>query len=420
MILEEIFHLFTKERASHKERDFFMNIFRVGSSLSYTAVLGMATTIIAGRMLGPSNFGLYSIIIGIGQIIMIPMTLGVPTALAQLIPQSNNPKKLIADSIPPTVITLSVCTITILLLQHVFIRWLNISSIVIILAICVGVSVSLRSFIDGILRGKKLFSLSPRIEIVASTLSFALVCIAILIGHFTITTYVVIGIASFLTYGLYGAWNVRSYLGWSTGKESLHVIQYGFFTFIISLLLTTLWQSDRIVLQSMYGQSIVGLYSAHVLIPLFLAPFFASIINYVLHPTSSTITNFKSLYKKTRLFCVPLMVVLFFMSYVGEVILFLLLGDKYQIHYVWILLSSIYGSLFFYATVLSILVQSRGLRAVQLLAKNVLVSFILYAVLIAVFSRSFGGTGVLISLIITYVILIMLLSRLIKSFFEVV
>ena len=82
-----------KEEPSLEVNKFIKNLTFVGMGFGISAVLGLATQIMAGRILGPLEYGKYALIQAISIFLSIPMLVGVSMAMIKHSAEEGNFKE---------------------------------------------------------------------------------------------------------------------------------------------------------------------------------------------------------------------------------------------------------------------------------------------------------------------------------------
>lgn len=85
----KVYELIYKERPSEFVRNFIGNLWHVAIGFLFYSIFGFAFQILAGRILGPVEYGKYAIIQSIVLFIYMPMNLGISTALIKYNAESD-------------------------------------------------------------------------------------------------------------------------------------------------------------------------------------------------------------------------------------------------------------------------------------------------------------------------------------------
>ena len=113
---EQIFH----EKMSDEVRKFFKNLSYVAFGTIIGTIFSFTFNILAGRILGPSGYGEFTLVRSVAMFLYIPMTLGVGTAMVKYNAEKKEDFERQSEIISTTFILASFFTISTLILYSLF------------------------------------------------------------------------------------------------------------------------------------------------------------------------------------------------------------------------------------------------------------------------------------------------------------
>jgi hypothetical protein len=414
-LLTFIFSLLLGTSITPAIKNFLLNFVITGTATVITGGLGMITTILAGRLLGPEEFGRYNLMMSIGQFLVLLMVFGIPTALAQGLPRSTNISRTIRSSVPLITVSFISTILVALFITRPASMLLHLSPVVWWWGIALGAAYAVRVNADAILRGTQAFRTSAKLDIGSTAASSLLFIVFLLLLWREATAYATVTLVGALLYGTLGAFTRRQMLGWEYTEETKSLASYGFLALLIAGATVLLLHFDRLIIQYFYDATAVGIYSAYLVGALFLTSFMVTVTNYILLPMSSAVDNIRGIYLHLKRVSWVIISSVSAIAFLTTLIFMRVLGRAYPFVWSWIILVSLYAGLFFYANILGILSHSRGkmLLATHLrIVGGISILFVLVAIGL---TRQFGLTGTFSGLVIAYTLLIFALSLLLEK-----
>lgn len=293
--------------------------------------------LVAGRLLGPVEYGKYALIVSMATIFIIPMTLGLDTANTYFIAKSKSNEE--KDKYIATTFLVSagliMASVAIILVCSDFITQLfsvDISLLMIILVF--SIFLVLRNIADSIIKGLHIFQFQALIrmgEALVGTSAFFLFirCNSL----FSFKAYTFAMMAGYCFYIVFSLWRVRERVRFSFDRAK-EMLSYGGFAITGSIATVIFYSADKIAVNKYLGIEQLGLYSAYQTFSFLLVAQFSLFFINVFFPYMASMENTgAALQKLNRVGLILFMPV--FLALVAVIWLAIaLLGNKYQFDWV--------------------------------------------------------------------------------------
>lgn len=336
-IYEKIFH----EKISSNTLTFINNISYIATGTIFAAIFAFTFNILAGRFLGPLEYGKYTLVNTIAMFLYIPMSLGISTAMVKY-----NSEKMDFDRqriiISTSYILVFICTFITLIFYSVFsskiIRIFSISSDLYWLSVIFAVTFVCNTLAVETIRSlhnmKMLAILNPiqTILLLASFLCFIL-----------------LNIVSFkaMVYSIYIAYSaifvitciyIRRYIKYEFKTEwAGTLIRYSNFTIFSGISYMLYTNVDKILINKYMTVTDVGLYNAYTYASTTVLFMLSGIFITVFFPTISGYQDKRSILKKINKFIPYLIVLGIPITIITEFIILKFYGAEYPINLLWML-----------------------------------------------------------------------------------
>lgn len=401
---------------SHLSWSFFGGIVAAG--------IMFVVNILAGRWLGPEEYGRYSLLLLMSQVFSIPMILGMDISIVRTIAQQpNSPKNgsMIRHYVGSAVFLVAVSltgTCALLFLFRISVATLFSAPVIFVsLATLLGIVTTLKTFSDGITKGFHRFHLQALVRVVES------VSVILIFFHlyFLFRNYLSIVMATAIpalgVFLVYGAkfWKL---VGATKYHHLATLLRYAKFVVIGSALSLILGYGDRYVVNRYLGVEELGSYSAYYTATISVAGQLGSIISNVFFPIISGVREKLFIVKKLdRIFSLG------FIPTVGVVFLFglfvlFLFGRSYQLNTWNLFLFSVIASLqlfvVFYANIVNAHSEKTYFWGLSLLSMRS-VFYVMYIAFI-VFFNLVTTSSILIGLLVNYIVDIINLRYILRKY----
>ncbi len=308
----------------------------------------------AARLLGPSEFGKYSIIIAITEILLIIIIFGTDIGSIKLLSSSSkNKNKVISSSLIITIITIFIVCV-VFFMSHKYIEYINnfdtITSLIIIIS---SVVFGIKRMGDSYMRGLMMFKNQAKykiMEAVCVILLFPVLFFAIGISNYFAyigTIIVSSGFISFLYFKRYVKYFSKKDI---SKKYSKKILSYSTFGIIASITGVIVQSFDKLVIYKYFELASVGVYSVYYMISLLAVSQIIQIVINVFLPTMKEEIEKKNIYKKiNNLYRISFLPGVIFFIFFIRMTLFLF-GSEYEIFWNWIVILSFFSVIHFFTS----------------------------------------------------------------------
>ncbi len=260
-----------------------------------------AVNILAGRWLGPEEYGKYNLIFLMAQVFFIPMILGMDIAVARAISIADTNKERIERIITGSVfVVLCSIAVTVPLLffgsDHVS-DFFSATSGTVLVAMFFAVAITLKALFDGAVRGLHLFRFQAMTRMFEGTVAMAifLVVFFLLRDHLSLIFSVAI---SALLVSLIYAIKIRASFSKFSSASVRELLRYAKFVVVGSVITLILGYGDRYVVNRYLGIEELGIYSAYYTATILVVGQFIAIFSNVFFPMIAKIGEKQEIMKK--------------------------------------------------------------------------------------------------------------------------
>lgn len=221
--------------------------------------------VLAGRWLGPEEYGKYNLIIVISQFFLIPMLFGMDTTIVRKISMSseiNEKKKFISSAIFFVMLAIAITSIVVFLNRELLAKMFSMKIDLVIFSLIFTVSLTLKMIYDGIIKGFHFFKFQAIIRIIEG--------MTIVLGFFGLrlifTNYLQLTLAfvfSYLIVSIVYIFYLRKTFGFPDLQSIKKLLAYSKFVFIGSVISFIVLYGDRFVINKYFGIKELGIYSAY-------------------------------------------------------------------------------------------------------------------------------------------------------------
>jgi O-antigen/teichoic acid export membrane protein len=306
---------------------------------------------LAGRLMGPTEYGKYNLLLIINQFLIIFIFFGLDTTIVKYISKATSfkSKKMIISTI--SIFNIIILLVVMFFISLIYLYQINLPNNYSLFMIILGIytfSISIKSLFDLINRGLENFrrqSLAKIVETIVVLLSFLLLFVFLkkpsyinLIFIFCLGAFA----ASFYNFSY-----LFKYFGKGNNKILISQLHEGKFFFISSLLMIMYLSADKLIIGKYLGIKTLGIYSAYYFASFNFFSLIIALITNVFFPISARLKN-KGFTKKIDRLMVFGFVPLILFSSIATLILLKIFGREYPINILYIIGFSIYCSLFFF------------------------------------------------------------------------
>ncbi|MFC1912147.1 oligosaccharide flippase family protein [Chloroflexota bacterium] len=395
-----------QEKASLDIKVFINNVLNIALGTGFMALFNLVSQLIIGRVLGPEDYGKFTLIISIGLLFASPLHF-IGIAMVKYNSEENETTRQSSIISTSFVLLLSfgiVLLVIYLFLSSVIKSAFSIDSDIFNLSIYLFAFYILFSFacaiLQGLFRMKKLafsqfvFGLISLVFLLAgffilNTQNYEVAIYSIILGYIVITAVIFINNYRFLLCGIHKLWTIR-------------LLRYGVYAFLGGLFVAINQNVSKLIINNYMELSDVGIYNAYFITSVNVATLVGGIITIVLFPTASRYKNKRAIFDRI-IKITPLLFLLGLPLLVGlQFILLIFYGDKYTFTFGSSLLFALCGILVVLYTILGPLMSSVGRKGVKVvaIAQGFLTGLVLSSTIILV--PLMGITGAILGLTMSY------------------
>lgn len=382
----------------------------------------MAVNIFAGRLMGPEEYGKYSLLLAMSQIIMIPLLFGfdVTSVIAISSSKDDKEKRENISSVLFFVLISSLIFLVIFIVISPFLLskfslGLTFFSITVFFAIVSGI----KSILDSIVRGLHLF----KYQFFGKMFEVALVVLLFLLffgiaGKRDYIFYIVCLGAGIVLISVYFLKRIARYISAFKFSSLKKLLSFARILFIASLLGMAFNSVDKLIVAKYLSFTELGIYSAYFMMSVNLVAQLTQMFINVLLPTISGVNNGLFVKKIDKVYSIGFLPI--FISLLGIIFVAIkLFGDKYGVNLGFIVSFAFLSTLQIYLTINSTIITSISKEVYKkyVIYLNIvnLAHLIFYVLMISL--KAVSVQLILVLYIINVIILIVIQKRLIKSSF---
>lgn len=408
-IIANVYERIFQDKITHNIQLFIKNFGFVMLGYGIAALFIFAFQIIAGRILGPSEYGKYVLVDSVAIFLHILMMLGISTAAVRYLAEKSDYKeqrKLISTSYFLVFIFSSLFSFLFFIFLPQLSKFFNISPLIlrlsVIFAYCYTLYILAVDTLRGLHRMKKLAIFRAgygfMILVVFGIFILFFKYISFLVAVFSISfAYLIIFFLITL--------NLSKYFSNQFNKALLNkFLRYGLYVVIGGLCFTFLPHLSKILVNKYLTIKDVGIYNAYYFPSLGLVVFLSTVFITVFFPTASRYPEKEPIFQKIKKFLPYLFLGGVPFLFGTEMIILFLYGTEYPINYFLMLLFAISGVLMATYGIYNWLFYSQGILGGRLAAFITLIVILLNLLLSLYLIPILALSGAIISLGLSYLV----------------
>ncbi len=405
-IFKNIYGKIFKEEITPIVKIFFQNLKHAIFGYGIAAFFIFIFQILAGRALGPINYGRYALVDSMGAFLFIFMTLGVSTAAIKYNSEKENElrqQKIISSSYFITLIIIFISTFLFIFFANFLSNFFSVSLIIlnysVIFAICYSLYTLAIDSLCGLHQIKKMATFRALYGFLI--LSFS----ALFLFRYNVSFENVILVIcfSYLTTFLLITINIRNYISLKIDKIWIkNLLEYGLYMIGGYLSVVFLPILSKIMVNKFLTLYDVGIYNAYYFASLNVAILFNTIFIAVFFPTASKYPQKSLVLKKIKKITPFLFIIGIPALFVIQILVLKFFGQKYPTDYLLMLLFAVSGVMFFIYSLYMWLFYSKGVIQARLVIFLTAIVFIINILLNFYLIPQFLLKGAVMSLIFTY------------------
>ena len=354
ILIEKIHFLIFRSKMSPEMRKFLGNLSWSISIGIIIVPLMMLVTTLAGRYMGPIEYGKYSLLIVINQFLLIFVFFGLDTVSVKNISKAEtvrDKKKLISAILYFILTILLILSILTILAYPILFKYLNRYSLFAIFVSYYTIILTIKLMFDWFIRGIGDFKRQAFGKILETlTVLIIFIFIFYFLHKNNFLDYIFVVTGGMIEMSFYYFLNLRKYFGNNDNKILKKQLGDAKIFFIGSIFATIYLIADRLVVARFLGIESLGIYSAYYFASFTLITQVTQFFNNVFFPTSARIKD-KSFTKKIdRLFIIGLIPLTFILCAV-IILMLLLFGKNYPINSVYVFVFAFYSAIYFFQAI---------------------------------------------------------------------
>ncbi len=424
--LDQLFMFALKERLGEKSRQFIGNFGWLFWGEIVGSLIGFPVKIMAGRFLGPVEYGKYSLVLSLSQFFIIPMIFGLTSGIQKyLSEQKEKIREILNFVLPIFIVTTIISVLLFVFIKTPLIRLLELSPDVYFWTIVFSVIISFFYIFEAIIRSLNKYRLVFWSIIVGTIVNLAV--FSVLIFSFDLRIFwslVVSNLASYVV-SIVIFISARTHYPRSLVSPEKHllyrkIINYSALGVVGAITGFFISQTDRFMLNGFLSLSAVGIYAAYQNASnVFVGRFFQLFLN-VYFPSISAEPDkekIKKLLKKLWKIALP---AVFFLSFLTIWPIIALFGKEFPIDFRLISLFSISNCLFVFYQLYMWLLNSEGPPGMRATLRILIVGSFLNLAVLYLLVRPFGLLGAIASAILINLIFSVYFWQKVNKFFKTI
>lgn len=330
------------------------------------------TNILAGRWLGPEEYGKYNFIAAFSTIALLLMNFGLDVTTLHFVSRarsSGERELLIGTSFFSILFTILLGILILVGLADFFVDELAVDSGIYFVAIIFTTVLSIKNLLDSYLRGIGLFKEQSRYKILEACLTFGALLTVLLsgifVGHLSYLAYVSSLFFGTIVIIFFILCRVKEYLQFKNFSVVTlkSMFWYGLFVLIGGVSSLFLLNLDKIFVNKYLGIEQLGLYGAYYTASMTLTTYASLIFLNVFFPAvSGSNLDLETILTKLNTLTIRLFLPAFLLIAMCTRGALLLFGDAYPVDWLLILEFSLLSVIFSYFTIVWWLVAAAGTR----------------------------------------------------------
>jgi O-antigen/teichoic acid export membrane protein len=339
----------------------------LGAAIAFTA------TVVAGRALGPAEYGRVSLVLVLSQAFALLGAVGLDVASARTVPRAAPAaqRAYVSTATSAVLVTLGIAAVLVAALSPVVADLAGTTRELVLLAVAAGVVLGLRTLLERQVAGLERFrpqSLGRIAEAVA-ILALVLVVLFVLDGRTYRPVVVALNLGALVVVGIY-AWTLRSHLSRAAvSRESLaDLARYARIAVLHAVTPIGFVYGDRLVVHDQLGAAQLGIYTAYYTASYVVVSQLLGVTTNVLFPAAARLDDKAPIIAKLRrlrLLGTPL-VVLGLMAVTWVVLL--LFGERFPYSPLTAALFGLWGALLLFNGLFTVLTVTHSERTYLLTA----------------------------------------------------
>jgi O-antigen/teichoic acid export membrane protein len=409
LIYRQIFH----EDMNVEVKTFLKNTLYVGLGTAVSTLCITIFTIMGGRLLGPEEYGKFSLIQSITMFLYVPMLFGYHNAMIKYVSEKEEPKRQSTIIMVTCILVATLTTISfsiILLFSRQISNLISTSNKIIIYSCILAALFVFYTIMTSILRSLNKMKTYSIFQSIYGTVLLIAFFFFILYKLYTFQSLLY---PMFLGYGITGIIiliiifkNYKKFefdIAWAK-----KLTRFALFSVIGGLSYALYGNVDDLMISKFMSISYVGIYSAYYTASINVATLIWGIFLIVYFPTMSRYKDKYFIFKKINKIIPYIVIIGIFFFMICQYIILKFYGNKYPINISWMILFTIASLIIVVQGIYAWLLISTGVQGAKLVSLATSLAAIINVGLNIVLIPLIGITGAISSLIICFVFSIIL------------
>ncbi len=402
--LLRLYAWFFRAAPSQEMRIFLESILFVFVATGISKGLWFVMNVAGGRVLGPTTYGEYTLIVSIAGFLAIPAGFGVMGGLVRRLAEEEDEgrrKRIISTAVIYTSLTLAAITVVYVLLHQQFAALARMGPHTFLIAVSVFLVTVAASLTQLLLQGlhrQKTWAIVTITTSAAGFVGFVWLLIAGVRNILLLYVPFVLGSILFSTAVLL---ILHKYISPRTfdAKEFKWMFHFGAYIFLVSIATTLLGNLDRVMLNYYLGAEAVGLYQAYYFSSIMFVGVLTGIFTQVFFPTAVKLKGLRNMLRKLdkvvvagvlgSLVLVPILVGIIIALY------------HYPLFWTSLILFTLATAVDVAQVLYSTLLSAQGISGVRRTTAGIFASFVLNAILNVILIPLFSLNGAVLAFILS-------------------
>lgn len=407
-ILLSFYSKITREGPGEGIINFIDNFYYVLIGSLGSTILLIMFNILAGRMVGPYNYGTFILIQSIAMFLYLPMVLGINTSLVKFLSERDDfddKSRIISSAYLLIFSSTLMSTLIYLFFMSEISKLISIPENLFTLSIIYAISFTFFVTTTNTLKGLRELKKYSILQFVSNVLILVLF---VLLFWFKIETFDSLLISTFISYGLITAIIIirnRSFLEISLIKGTMQaLLRYGLLTHLGGASYIIYTNADKLFINKFMSFESIGIYNAYYYSSVNVAILFSGMVVTVLFPMVSRQKGQLKIIKLVNKF-IPYVIALGIpMIFISQLIIVRLFGNMYHLDYLLMIVFAITAIIYFIYDVHAWILCSEGEKGVRIALSGSLCIAIAAIILDIFLIPAFGLIGAISSMCIAYLI----------------
>ncbi len=347
--------------------------------------------IMAGRILGPSEYGRYSLVIAVASIFVIFMTWGIDTAATYYISRSKNEderKKYFSSVLTLYLVLIGTVVVMLFIFQGTIAFWFKTTSRLIFWASLFALFSSSKNIADAFIKSQQQFKFQSFLRISEAFIIFVSFIAFIYLSLFKdFSNYIEILIMGYIFFIAITVRHFKKYIGFSF-QYVQKLLSYGTFAVVGSFSGILFNSFDKILVNRFLGSSQLGIYNAYSIVSTVLVVQVIAMFINVFFPVLSSIEDKEVIFHKINKLALLLAMPIYFMLILIITLAITLFGKQYPFDLGLVLEFGLLAVLIIYFTILWWLIASQGKEGIKFTSINGIIAGLFFVGLIWVFRNT--------------------------------